>query len=195
MHIDRYATPRSFCRTAIVLAAALVAIAASPVCLTAQTYWRVPAAVGGALVGAGAGWAVDIVAWGGGDLGGPELRMTPAGIGLGAVIGFIAGLNADHHLARGKNLTRGSRVSLRTALFLTPIAIGSAVAFAMINPSDDALQPQAVSDETVALVAIGGGTLVGLFAQHKFARALWPKTRVNVAPTGGGVMLSIPVGW
>jgi hypothetical protein len=183
----------------------------SPLCLSAQTYWRIPGAVGGALVGAGTGWAVDIVAWDSGDLGGPSLTMTPVGIGLGAVVGFFGGLRADRHLARGATLTRGSRAALRTSLFLTPVAIGSAAAFAIINPSDENCTPQQqpsgevictyeppqkiASDATVALVAIGGGVVVGFLAQHKFASALWPKTRINVAPTGRGIVVSIPVGW
>ena len=185
----------------------LAALAGGPVALSAQTYWRVPGAIGGALVGAGAGWAVDIAAWGGRDLGGPSLNMTPVGIGVGAVVGFIGGLSADRKLARGETLTRGSRVALRTSLFLAPIAVGSAIAFAIINPSEEegcvtsqggcVYEPprQVASDETVAILAIGGGAVIGFLVQHKFAPALWPKTRVNVAPTGRGVMVSVPVGW
>jgi hypothetical protein len=189
---------RSCSRRAIVVVSSIVALATLPICLSAQTYWRIPGAIGGALVGAGAGWAVDIAAWGGRDLGGPSLTMTPVGIGLGAVAGFIGGLSADRHLARGATLTRGSRAALRTSLFLTPVAIGSAVAFAMINPSDeDPYEParKIASDETVALLGIGGGVVIGFLAQHKFAPALWPKARINVAPTSRGVVVSIPVGW
>lgn len=202
-------TRRFFSHPAIVIASSFLALVAAPADSSAQTYWRAPAAAGGAFVGAGIGWAIDIAAWGGRDLGGPALNMTPVGIGLGAVVGFIGGLSADRHLARGQTLARGTRASLRTALFLTPVAIGSAAAFAIINPSDDGecvpdpnigctYQPpprKAMPDEAVALFGIGGGVLVGLLAQHKFAGALWPKTRVNVAPTGRGVVVSIPVGW
>jgi hypothetical protein len=181
----------------------LAALILSPMSLRAQTYWRVPGAVGGALAGAGVGWAIDIAAWGGGDLGGPSLTMTPVGIGLGAVAGFFGGLSADRHLARGESLTRGSRGALRIALFLTPVAIGSATAFALINSSDEPLcgpsgceeQRKFASDETIALVSIGGGAVIGFILQHKFAPALWPKMRVNVAPTGRGVMVAVPVGW
>jgi hypothetical protein len=188
-------------RRAIVVAM-LLALGMSPMPAAAQTYWRVPAAIGGALAGAGVGWAIDIAAWGGGQLGGPTLNMTPIGIGVGAVAGFVGGLSADRRLARGANLTRGSRVALRTALFLTPVAIGSGIAFALINPSDEPTcgpsfceEPRKVaSDEMIALLGIGGGAVIGLLVQHKFAPALWPKTRVNVAPTGRGVMVSIPVG-
>jgi hypothetical protein len=199
-----------FCSRAIVVASSIFALATSPTGLSGQTYWRIPGAAGGALVGAGVGWAVDIVAWSGRDLGGPSLTMTPVGIGLGAVVGFMSGLSADRHLARGATLTRGSRTALRASLFLTPVAVGSAVAFAIINPSDEDCVPQPLpdggvgcvyepprkiaSDGTVALVAIGGGIVLGFLAQHKFAPALWPKTRVNVAPTGRGVVVSIPVG-
>jgi hypothetical protein len=212
MYVHARSARRSRCHRAIGAVSTIVALAILPSCLTAQTYWRIPGAIGGALAGAGVGWAVDIAAWGGGDLGGPSLTMTPVGIGLGAVAGFMGGLSADRHLARGATLTRGSRAALRTSLFLTPVAVGSAVAFAIINSSDDdscALQqlpggevictyepPRKIaSDETVALVAIGGGVVVGFLAQHKFARALWPKTRINVAPTGRGIVVSVPVGW
>jgi hypothetical protein len=211
MRVDGRNIHQSRSRRAVVVVSSVVALAISPPCLSAQTYWRIPGAVGGALVGAGAGWAVDIAAWSGGDLGGPSLTMTPVGIGLGTVVGFMAGLSADRHLARGATLTRGSRAALRTSLFLTPVAIGSAVAFAIINPADESCVLQELpggevsctyepprklaSDATVALVAIGGGVVVGFLAQHKFASALWPKTRINVAPTGRGIVVSIPVGW
>jgi hypothetical protein len=208
MHTDPCSTRSPRRRRAIVAVSTLVALALSPACLTAQTYWRIPAAVGGAMVGAGVGWAVDIAAWGGGDLGGPSLAMTSVGIGLGAIAGFTGGLSADRHLARGVTLTRGSRAALRTSLFLTPVAVGSAIAFALINSSDDCVpyegpdpniicttEPSVASDETVALLAIGGGAVIGFLVQHKFAPALWPKTRINVAPTGRGIVVSIPVGW
>jgi hypothetical protein len=202
MRIDSWKMRWTSGRRAI-LVPSLVALVLSPVSLTAQTYWRVPGAVGGALAGAGVGWAVDIAAWSGGDLGGPKLNMTPVGIGLGAVAGFFGGLSADRHLARGESLTRGSRAALRTALFLTPVAIGSGIAFALINPSDEPTCGSSIcepprkiaSDETVALLGIGGGAVIGFLVQHKFAPALWPKTRVNVAPTGRGVVVSVPVGW
>jgi hypothetical protein len=193
------------------LAAATVVTLLAPADAAAQTYWRVPAALAGALVGAGAGYVTDAMVWGGRDLSGPTLSFTPVGVGLGAVVGFMTGLGADRRLARGENLSRGSRVALRTATFLTPVATGVAIAFAIINPSDEAecvpspdpnvictYQPppeKTVSDETVALVAIGGGAIIGFLVQHKFAPALWPKARVNVTPTGRGIMLSIPVGW
>ena len=207
MHTDPRSTRSSRRRRAIAAVSTLVALAISPACLTAQTYWRVPGAIGGALAGAGVGWAVDIAAWGGRDLGGPSLTMTSVGIGLGAIAGFAGGLSADRHLARGATLTRGSRTALRTSLFLTPVAIGSAIAFALINPSDDCVpydgpdpnlicttEQGVASDETVALLALGGGVVIGFLVQHKFAPALWPKTRINVAPTGRGVVISIPLG-
>ncbi len=201
MRIDGRNIHRSRSRRVVVVST-IVALTMSPLCLSAQTYWRVPGAVGGAFVGAGTGWAVDIAAWGGGDLGGPSLTMTSVGIGLGAVVGFMGGLSADRRLARGTTLTRGNRAALRTSLFLTPVAIGSGIAFALINSSDDpscgpsVCEPprKVASDETVALLAIGGGVVIGFLTQHKFAPALWPRTRVNVAPMGRGVMVSIAAG-
>jgi hypothetical protein len=194
-------------RLAVVAVSIFLALGMSPACLPAQTYWRIPGAMGGALAGAGVGWAVDIAAWGDRDLGGPSLTMTPVGIGLGAIAGFMAGLSADRRLARGVTLTRGSRAALRTSLFLTPVAVGSAIAFALINPSDDCVpyegpdpniictsEQSVASDETVALLAIGGGAVIGFLAQHKFAPALWPRTRINIAPTGRGIVISIPLG-
>jgi hypothetical protein len=211
MPVDGRSTQHSRCRRSIVAVSTLVALGISPTGLTAQTYWRMPGAVGGALAGAGVGWAVDIAAWSGGDLGGPSLTMTPVGIGLGALVGFMGGLSADRHLARGATLTRGSRAALRASLFLTPVAVGAAAAFAIINPADESCVQQQLpggevtctyepprkiaSDATVALVAIGGGVVIGFLAQHKFAPALWPKARVNITPTGRGIGVSIPVGW
>jgi hypothetical protein len=192
----------------IVAAASLLALGASPSTLRGQTYWRIPGAVGGAFVGAGLGWAVDIAAWAGRDLGGPSLSVTPVGMGIGGLVGFIAGLGADRRLARGDSLSRGGRAALRVAMFLTPVATGSAIAFALINPSDDCVPYQGpdpntictpprkiASDETVVFLAIGGGAVVGLLAQRKFARALWPRARVGLAPTGRGVIVTIPVDW
>jgi hypothetical protein len=195
-------------RLLIVAAASLFALSASPSSLTGQPYWRIPGAVGGAFVGAGVGWAVDIATWAGRDLGGPSLLATPVGMGLGGLVGFTAGLGADRRLARGDSLSRGSRAALRVATFLTPVATGSAIAFALINSSDDCVPYQGpdpntictpprkiASDETVVFLAIGGGAVVGLLAQHKFARALRPRARVGLAPTGRGVMVSIPTDW
>jgi hypothetical protein len=192
----------------IVAAASLLALGASPSTLTGQTYWRIPGAVGGAFVGAGVGWTVDIARWAGRDVAGPGLLVTPVGMGIGGLVGFMGGLGADRRLARGDSLSRGGRAALRVATFLTPVATGSAIAFALINPSDDCVPYQGpdpniictpprkiASDETVVFFAIGGGAVVGLLAQRKFAPALRPRARVGLAPTGRGVMVSIPVDW
>jgi hypothetical protein len=209
--------PRLTLAATIIPFAAGLLLAMAPRLLTAQTYWRVPGALGGAMVGAGAGWAMDIARWGGGGsdepFRGPTLALTPIGIGVGAVLGFIGGLDADRKLARGNTLTRGGRFRLRVATFLAPVAVGSAIAFTIINPSDEgrcvpysgpdpniictyqAPDPKGMSDEMVALWGIGGGALVGLIAQHKFAPALWPAVRVGVAPDGRGLAVSIPLGW
>jgi hypothetical protein len=204
------ATRRSRSRTVIVAATSLLVLGAAPSCLTAQTYWRIPGALGGALVGAGAGWVVDVARALDEGVIGPDLIMTPIGIGVGGVVGFVGGLRADRRLARGDSLGRGARVALRVATFLAPVAAGSAIAFSIINPSDEgrcvpspdpnvvctfAPPPSKIaSDGTVALVAIGGGAIIGFVAQHKFARALWPKARVGLTPGGRGVMVSIPTG-
>lgn len=204
-------------RAVVVALASLAALGASPGRLAAQTYWRIPGALGGAFVGTGAGWIVDIARWGGGgsDLRGPELTMTPIGMGIGGVLGFMGGLNADRRLARGDTLTRQTRVVLRATTFLAPVATGSAIAFAIINPSDEGScvpysgpdpniictyrppSPKIASDVTVALVTIGGGAILGFIAQRKFARALWPRARVGVTggPTTRGVTVSFPAGW
>jgi hypothetical protein len=196
-------------RGLILTASSLFALGASPSSLTGQTYWRIPAALGGAFVGAGAGWVVDVVRAASEDRLGTDLIMTTVGIGVGGALGFAGGLKADRRLARGDSLTRGARVALRLATFLAPVATGSAIAFAIINPSDEggcAPSPDGIctyapppgkiaSDETVALLAIGGGAVIGFVAQHKFARALWPKVRVGLVPSGRGVIVSIPAGW
>jgi uncharacterized membrane protein (Fun14 family) len=201
-------TPRrSYGRAIIGAATILAALAVSPRSASGQTYWRLPSTLGGAFAGAGAGWIVDIAAWSGRDLGGPTLIGTTVGIGIGGVLGFIGGHNADRRLARGDTLSRATRATLRVATFLAPVAVGSATAFAIINPSDECVPyhgpdpniictpPDKIApDEMVVLTAIGGGALVGLIAQSKFARALWPRARVGVAPSGRGVMISIPVG-
>jgi hypothetical protein len=201
--------PCSHRRAVLAIAASILAtLAASPRSASAQTYWRLPAALSGALVGAGAGWIVDIAAWGGRDLGGPTLIGTTVGIGIGGVVGFIGGHNADRRLARGDTLSRATRATLRIATFLAPVAVGSAAAFAIINPSDECVPYQGpdpniictppdkiAPDEMVLVGAIGGGVVVGLIAQSKFARALWPRARVGIAPSGRGVVVSIPVGW
>lgn len=197
--------------TILVAASAILAFGAAPEDLAAQTYWRIPSTIGGAFVGAGAGYALDIAAWGGGgaDLAGPNLTMTPVGIGIGALAGFLGGMSADRRLARGDTLGRGNRVIMRSAMFLTPVAATSALAFAIINGSDAGRcvpytgpDPNVVctyeppprkfaSDETVALVAIGSGVVAGWLAQRRFARALRPRARVGVAPNGRGLMISV----
>src|SRR5688572_11227285 len=103
----------------------------------AQPYWRVPSGIGGALVGAGAGWAIDIASWSGrgAPLSGPTLVFTSIGIAAGGILGYAVGLGADQRLARGDTLSHATRRWLRGALFLSPVAIGSAITFAVINPS------------------------------------------------------------
>jgi hypothetical protein len=195
--MNRHAIRRS--RSASALTVLCIVLAAVvPRALAAQTYWRVPGGLGGALAGAGAGWMIDVARWGGGSsdepFRGPTLVMTPIGLGIGGVLGFLGGSSADKRLARGDTLTRGGRAALRVATFLAPVAVGSAIAFTVINPSDEG-RPKAVSDEMVAMLTIGGGTVLGFVAQHKFAPALRPRARIGVAPHGRGVALSIPVGW
>ena len=209
MLTDHRLPNRGHLRT-LVAATTLLTLAAAPSSADGQTYWRVPAALGGALAGAGAGWALDIARWAGSDDLGPSLTVTPVGLAIGGLVGFGAGLSADRRLARGDTLRRRTRVMLRVATFLAPVAIGSAAAFAIINPSGDeecvpspdpslgcTYQPsqQAVPDEMVALLAIGGGAVIGYIAQYKFAPALWPKARLGLAPNGRGVAVSIPAGW
>jgi hypothetical protein len=194
-------------RAAIVAITSLLALAISPSTLTSQTYWRIPGALGGAFVGAGTGWIVDIAAWAGRDLGGPTLIGTSVGIGVGGLVGFLGGHAADRRLARGDTLSRAARVTLRLATFLAPVAAGSAVAFAIINPSEECVpyrgpdpniictpRDKIAPDEMVLMTMIGGGAFVGLLAQSKFARALWPRARVGLAPSSRGVVVSIPVG-
>ena len=199
---------RSRLRAALTTASTVVALGIAPASLSAQTYWRVPGALGGALVGAGAGWAVDLArAAGDSEFSGVSLIGTPIGLAAGGVLGFMGGLGADRRLARGDTLTLRARATLRLAMFLTPVAIGSATAFAIINPSEEACAPsfnpgdvctpprKIASDETVVLLGIGGGVLLGFVAQHRFARALWPKGRVGLAPSSRGVSLSITASW
>src|SRR4051812_43638904 len=90
-----------------------------------KTYWRVPAALGGALVGAGLGYAADVGIWQGSDLGGPTLVGTTVGIVTGGLIGYAAGAGADRRLARGDTLSAGARRWLRVTTFLAPVAVGS----------------------------------------------------------------------
>lgn len=200
--------------TSVVLLVVGLLIAAAPRLLTAQTYWRVPGALGGALVGAGAGYAIDLARWDGGTwsdpLQGPSFVMTPIGIGVGGLLGFVVGLRVDQKLARGDSLTRGAKGALRFATFLAPVAVGSGIAFAVINPSErqecipynglssyctyQESRP-AMSDETVALLGIGGGMVIGFLAQHRFAHALSPRARIGVAPNGRGVKVTVPMGW
>ena len=162
-------------------------------------YWRIPATLGGALVGAGIGYGVDIMTWSGG-LGGPTLIGTSIGIVGGGLIGFAAGAGADSRLARGDTLNRGTRRALRFTTFLAPVAVGSAIAFAIINPSEDTYSPNysapATDDGTVALLGIGGGIVLGYVLQHKTAKYLWPRPRVGIAPApGGGVSASLNLRW
>ena len=180
----------------------MCALAAVAPRLEAQTYWRVPAALGGALVGAGVGYVADVAIWSkrGDTFGGPTLVGTTIGIVGGGIIGWSGGLRADRRLARGDTLSRGTRRVLRLTTFLAPVAIGSAVAFAIINPSPDPYAPNpsepAVDDATVALLGISGGVVIGYVLQHKTAKYLWPRASVGVAPArDGGVSASIRVPW
>lgn len=180
----------------------------------AQTYWRVPAGLGGAMVGAGAGWMIDIARWAGTNsdaFAGPSLVATPIGMVAGGIAGFAGGLAADRRLARGDSLSRGARGTLRIATFLAPVAVGSAVTFIVVNPSDDGRcvpydgpyngcryeppPPKAMSDEMVALLGIGGGAVIGFVLQHRYARALRPGVRVGVTRDLRGVLVSVPLGW
>ena len=195
----------------LILAAILCASARE--IATAQTYWRVPAGLGGALVGAGAGWVLDIARWGAtssDQFAGPSLIMTPIGIGVGGLAGFAAGKAADGRLARGDTLSRGARAAMRTVTFLAPVAVGSAATFVIVNPSDEGLcvpdansyngcryepAPRKMSDEMVALLGIGGGAFLGFVLQHRYAHALWPRARVGLTSDARGISLSMPAGW
>jgi hypothetical protein len=214
VHMRHYIVPRPLRPiTSILLLFVGLVVAAAPRLLTAQTYWRVPGALGGALTGAGVGWAIDIARWGiSNEPYGPRLTVAPVGIGVGGLLGFMDGLRADRKLARGDTLTRVARYRLRAATFLAPVAVGSAIAFTVINPSETDCVPytgpdpyltceyqnprqKAMSDERVALLGIGGGVVVGILAQHRFAKALSPRTRVGIAPNGRGVKVTVPIGW
>jgi hypothetical protein len=165
-----------------------------------RTVWWIPGAFTGGLIGAGAGYIVDVTAWASrDDLSGPTLLFTPAGLVTGALLGGMGGASADRRLARGDTLSKGSRKALRLATFFAPVAIGSAIAFAVINPPEDEFNPNyqspALSDGTVALLGIGGGLVVGFWAQSHFAPALWPARRVSLSPSPGGVALSLRFHW
>lgn len=193
-----------------------LALGVFPVGGGAQTYWRVPGALAGAFTGAGVGYLLDVAIWSqesGDAFKGPSLRATSAGMVAGGLLGFLGGLNADNRLMRGDTLGRGARVTLRLATFLAPVAAGSAIAFAVINPSDEGRcvpysgpdpniictfeppKPKALSDESVALLSIGGGALTGWVLQHRFKGALWPRTRIGLAPGGRGATVSVSARW
>jgi hypothetical protein len=163
-----------------------------------RTYWRIPSTIGGAMVGAGVGWAGDIARWRGEDCGlcGPTLTLTPVGMGVGAVIGFVSGLDADGKLREGDSLSVARRRWLRFSTFLTPAAIGSTLAFLVINPSDYECVPDGpgictyresdkiMSDETAALLGIGGGIIGGWILQNKTKGALRPRVSASTGSLG-----------
>lgn len=190
-------------RTALVAVLAFVFGAANVDAQEVQyrrTVWWIPAALAGGLVGTGAGYVVDVIAWSSrDDLSGPTLVFTTAGLVSGAVLGGMGGASADRRLARGDTLSKGGRRALRLATFFAPVAIGSTIAFALINPSEDEYnpnyQPPALSDETVAFLGIGGGLFLGWWAQSHFAPALWPARRVGIVPSPGGATMSVRFLW
>lgn len=175
----------------------------------AQTAWTIPSAFATATIGAGLGWTGDITEWGRSDCFpcGPTLDKTLVGMGAGAALGALIGFGADMKLRQGDSLSYAMRNWLRFSTFMTPVAIGAAGAFAIINPNPDpcpppppsfagttypcrGAPPQFASDETVALLGIGGGMVAGYLLQRRFKRALYPTTRVNFTPTRGGATLS-----
>ena len=166
-----------------------------------RTYWRIPSAIGGAMLGAAAGWSIDVARWSGDScsLCGPSLTMTPIGIGVGAGLGFLGGLGADEALRRGDTLSGARRRWLRAATFLTPPAIGSALAFLVINPVEECVpnqqggcteEPKVADDGTVAFLGIGGGILVGWILQDKTKGALRPRVTASTGSLGMSVTYS-----
>jgi hypothetical protein len=178
-------------------AAALILPALLPA--QSRTYWRIPSAVGGAFIGTGVGWMLDVARWEPASCGlcGPTLTTTPIGMAIGGAAGFIGGLAADRRLARGDSLPVAARRWLRVAAFLTPPAIGSLGAFLIINPSDE---PECVpdgsggctyrerekfmSDESAAMLGIGGGALAGWLLQNKTKGALRPRVTAGTGSLG-----------
>lgn len=161
------------------------------------TYWRIPSGLGGAMIGAGVGWAGDVMRWNAEECGfcGPTLTLTPIGIAAGGIIGYIAGVTADERLAKGDSLGSGRRKWLRVATFLTPPAIGSTAAYLIIDGDDYECVPSGfgcvyrdkkkfADDETVALVGIGGGVLLGYVLQHKTKGALYPRVTAGTGSLG-----------
>ena len=164
-----------------------------------KTYWRVPSALGGAMAGAGVGYAFDIMRWNasGCFFCGPSLELTQAGIALGGTFGFLGGLAADRRLARGDSLSTGARRWLRLSAFLAPAAIGSSAAFLIINPSDEgecvpdgsgscfyAEKKKIADDGTVAFLGIGGGIFAGWILQEKTKGALRPRVTAGTGSLG-----------
>lgn len=204
---------RSRSCAAMVLAASILPWATASV--GAQTYWRVPASVGGALAGTGVGWMVDVAVWSQRQhsvFEGPSLSVTPVGMVAGGIAGFVVGLGADHRLAAGDTLSRRMRGTLRVTTFLTPVAIGAATAFAIINPPEEwtcvpytgpdpniycTSQPPApklMKDETVALLTIGGGIVTGYVLQRVTKKSLWPRARIGLLPSRNGLAITVGLG-
>ena len=170
-------------------------VASSELPAQGRTYWRIPSAVAGGMLGAGAGYAIDLARWNaeGCSLCGPSLTMTPIGIGVGAGIGFLGGLNADQTLRRGDTLSVARRGWLRAATFFTPPALGSALAFLVINPSEACVpnpeggcteETKVADDEVVLLLGIGGGTMLGYMLHNKTRGALHPRVTAGARSLG-----------
>jgi hypothetical protein len=191
-------TASGFSISVFFASAALAQTPAAARAAKAHTYWRVPAAVTGALIGAGVGYALDVAAWNG-ELGGLTLAFTTAGVVSGGVLGYISGNRTDRILARGDTLSTARRSWFRKVAFLAPVAVGSGLAFAIINPDDTCGPPYescsysqpAMSDESVLLLGVGGGLVLGFVAQHFAARSLRPQSRVSIAPAGNGLSLRV----
>ena len=183
--------------------AALLLVTVGSTRTDAQTYWRVPGALGGSLVGTGVAWMLDIMKWQSTEnnsFGGPSLVLTPIGLVAGGIMGYASGQRADRRLAAGDTLSPGHRLRLRFYTFLAPVAVGSAMTFAIVNPSQEAPRCVASStdpsgctyvydepagpDEMVAAMGIGGGVVIGYWLQHRFAPALHPRVRVGAGPGG-----------
>jgi hypothetical protein len=172
-------------RPARVAAVALL-LCIGPTGAMAQTYWRLPTAVGYTGLGLGAG----VLAVMGVDLADATVLMVPGAAAVaGGILGYITGKSADDALSSGNSLSSGHKMAVRAGTVLTGAAVGLLPAILVINGEGSS----SVSDETIFMAFVGGGALAATVVQILLEPKLLPNGRaraeIGLSPSGGPVAL------
>ena len=118
-----------------------------------------------------------------------DLAPTDVGIAAitvstisGVVGGALLGRRARARIASGRPVSAGHRLAVTTGAVFAGATLGAGAAFPLINPEDEGTPLG--SDEFTLMVAVGGGTVLGILYAMRHQRD-FDATRVSVAPYVG----------